>query len=76
MLALRLDEPVRIAAADLLDGIVDPSGLERVSELELGEVRPLADADGTCRGGMELRLNRRGRMLQGSVGSLLLDPAG
>jgi oxygen-independent coproporphyrinogen-3 oxidase len=74
MLALRLDEPLTIAAADLLEGVVDPAGLERVSELELGTVRPLADADGTCRGDMELRLTRRGRMLQGSVGSLLLDP--
>jgi hypothetical protein len=26
------------------------------------------------RGDVELRLGRRGRMLQGSVGSLLLDP--
>jgi oxygen-independent coproporphyrinogen-3 oxidase len=76
MLALRLDEPLTIAAADLLEGVVDPAGLERVSELELGTVRPLADADGTCRGDMELRLTRRGRMLQGSVGSLLLDPEG
>jgi coproporphyrinogen III oxidase-like Fe-S oxidoreductase len=76
MLALRLDEPLKIAAADLLEGVVDPAGLERVSELELGTVRPLADADGTCRGDMELRLTRRGRMLQGSVGSLLLDPEG
>jgi oxygen-independent coproporphyrinogen-3 oxidase len=76
MLALRLDEPLRIAAADLLEGIVDPGGLERIVELDLGEVRPLVDEDGTCRGDMSLRLNRRGRMLQGSVGSLLLDPAG
>jgi oxygen-independent coproporphyrinogen-3 oxidase len=74
MLAIRLDAPVDIAADDLLDGIVDPAGLERVAELGLGEVRPLVDADGTCRGGMQLRLNRRGRMLQGSVGTLLLDP--
>lgn len=74
MLALRLDGPVRIGAVDLLDGIVDPAGLERVVDLGLGEARPLPDADGTCRGDMELRLARRGRMLQGSVGALLLDP--
>jgi oxygen-independent coproporphyrinogen-3 oxidase len=74
MLAIRLDEPVDIDADDLLDGIVDPAGLERVTELELGDVRPLAESDGTCRGAMRLRLNRRGRMLQGSVGTLLLDP--
>jgi coproporphyrinogen III oxidase-like Fe-S oxidoreductase len=74
MLALRLDEPVDIDAADLLDGIVDPAGLERVAELGLGDVRPLIEGDGTCRGGMQLRLGRRGRMLQGSVCALLLDP--
>jgi oxygen-independent coproporphyrinogen-3 oxidase len=76
MLALRLDEPVHIDVADLMDGIVDPSGLERVVELGLGDVKPLADEDGTCHGSMALRLNRRGRMLQGAVGSLLLDPEG
>jgi oxygen-independent coproporphyrinogen-3 oxidase len=76
MLALRLDEAVHISAADLVDGIVDPAGLERVVDLELGSVRPLADEDGTCRGDMALRLNRRGRMLQGTIGSLLLDPEG
>jgi hypothetical protein len=74
MLALRLDEPIHIGAADLLDGIVDPAGLERIAELQLGRVTPLNGADGVCRGDMQLRLGRRGRMLQGSVGALLLDP--
>jgi hypothetical protein len=34
----------------------------------------VVDADGVMRGDVELRLGRRGRMLQGSVGTLLLDP--
>ncbi len=76
MLAMRLDGPVRIAAADILDGIVDAGGLERIVDLGLGDARPVADDDGIMRGDVELRLGRRGRMLQGSVGSLLLDPAG
>lgn len=74
MLALRLDEPVRVVAADLADGIVDAAGVERIVELGLGEATPVADDDGVLRGDLELRINRRGRMLQGSVGSLLLDP--
>jgi oxygen-independent coproporphyrinogen-3 oxidase len=74
MLAMRLDGPVQIDAADLADGIVDAAGLERLVDLGLGEVRPVVDADGVMRGDVELRLGRRGRMLQGSVGTLLLDP--
>ncbi|MCW2962599.1 MAG: coproporphyrinogen oxidase [Thermoleophilia bacterium] len=74
MLALRLDQAVRIEASDIADGIVDGAGLERVMELELGTALPVGDADGTLRGTVELRLNRRGRMLQGTVGGLLLDP--
>ena len=74
MLAMRLDAPVRIAAADLADGIVDAGGLERIVELGLGDARPVPDHDGVLRGDVELRLDRRGRMLQGSVGALLLDP--
>jgi oxygen-independent coproporphyrinogen-3 oxidase len=75
MLAMRLDEPFTVEAADLVDGIVDPSGLERIPELDLGSVTPVADEDGVLRGRMDVQLNRRGRMLQGSVGTLLLDPA-
>jgi oxygen-independent coproporphyrinogen-3 oxidase len=74
MLAMRLDGAVRIDAIDLADGIVDAAGLERLVDLELGDARPTVDADGVMRGGVELRLGRRGRMLQGSVGALLLDP--
>ncbi|MCW2973629.1 MAG: hemN [Thermoleophilia bacterium] len=74
MLGLRLDAPVNIAAQDLFDGIVDAAGLERVAELELGSVTMVPSPDGVLRGDVELRLTRRGRMLQGSVGSLLLDP--
>jgi putative oxygen-independent coproporphyrinogen III oxidase len=74
MLGVRLDAPVRISAADLLDGIVDGSGLERVVDLELGSIAMVASEDGVFRGDLDLRLTRRGRMLQGSVGALLLDP--
>lgn len=74
MLAIRLDAPVAIAAADIADGIVDAAGLERIVDLGLGDAVPVADSDGVLRGAVELRLNRRGRMLQGSVGTLLLDP--
>jgi coproporphyrinogen III oxidase-like Fe-S oxidoreductase len=74
MLALRLDAPVQIAAADIADGIVDAGGLERLVDLGLGEVVPLPDDDGVLRGDVQVRLGRRGRMLQGSVGALLLDP--
>lgn len=74
MLALRLDEAVLIDARDLADGIVDAHGLERIDELGLGQVRVVPDPDGVLRGAVELRLGRRGRMLQGSVGALLLDP--
>lgn len=74
MLAMRLDAPVHVTAEDLLDGIVDASGLERIVELGLGTAVPTTDGDGVMRGDVELRLNRRGRMLQGSVGTLLLDP--
>lgn len=74
MLALRLDDVVHVDARDLVDGVVDGRGLERLDELELGEVRPVADPDGVLRGAVDVRLGRRGRMLQGSVGALLLDP--
>lgn len=74
MLALRLDAPVIVPAADLLDGVVDAAGIERVVELGLGTARTIAGEDGVHRGDVELRLGRRGRMLQGSVGTLLLDP--
>ena len=73
MLAIRLDEPVRISMTDIADGTVDGAGLERIVELGLGTVDMVIDADGTARGDLDLRLNRRGRMLQGSVAGLLLD---
>lgn len=74
MLALRLDEPVRIPAADLADGIVDAVGVERAVELGLASATAIADPDGVLRGELELRLTRRGRMLQSAVGGLVLDP--
>jgi oxygen-independent coproporphyrinogen-3 oxidase len=74
MLALRLDAPVVIDARDITDAIVDPAGIERVVDLGLGEATMVADVDGVHRGAIQLRLHRRGRMLQGSVGALLLDP--
>ena len=74
MLGIRLDAPVRIHPADLLDEVVDAAGLERVAELGLGTVTTMPDDDGVHRGAVELRLNRRGRMLQGSVAGLLIDP--
>ena len=74
MLGLRLDAALRITVADIEDGIVDGVGLERLVELGLGSVTMVADEDGVHRGDVDVRLTRRGRMLQGSVGSLLLDP--
>lgn len=74
MLALRLDDVVRVEARDVADEVVDGRGLERIEELGLGSVHPVADADGVLRGSVDVRLGRRGRMLQGSVGALLLDP--
>jgi oxygen-independent coproporphyrinogen-3 oxidase len=73
MLAIRLDESFRVPMADMLDGIVDPAGLERIAELDLGQVTPAVDDDGVMRGSMDVRLNRRGRMLQGTVAGLLLN---
>jgi oxygen-independent coproporphyrinogen-3 oxidase len=74
MLGLRLDADLRITASDVEDGIVDGAGLERLVELDLGSVTMVASDDGVLRGDVDVRLTRRGRMLQGSVGSLLLDP--
>jgi len=72
MLALRLDAPTRAHAGDVLDGIVDLAGLERVVELDLGTVTPAPDPDGVLRGALDIRLNRRGRMLLHSVADLVL----
>ncbi|MCW2949958.1 MAG: hemN, partial [Thermoleophilia bacterium] len=64
MLGLRLDAAVRVTSADLIDGVVDGPGLERVVDLELGAVSMVASDDGVLRGDLDLRLTRRGRMLQ------------
>lgn len=69
MLALRLDEPIQIEAADLDDGIVDMRGVSKLEHLGLALVTQADKA-----GDLMLNLTRRGRMLQGTVGTLLLDP--
>jgi oxygen-independent coproporphyrinogen-3 oxidase len=73
MLALRLDATVRVTAADLADQIVSPEAVERMVDHRLLDASLTIAPDNPSQIEIDLRLTRRGRMLQAAVAGDLLD---